>query len=88
LVFNDNPKNYTKEKKTGLPYEFDAYRGQPAYALIDSNGNFTTGLLEHTDASGFFIKPSLCKQIGANRLLLYKENNSSYNFGEASLVRK
>ncbi len=88
IVFNDNPKNYTKEKKNGIPYEFDAYRGQPAYALIDSEGNFTTGVLEHAEANGFFIRPSLCKQIGANRLLLYKEYNSAYSFGEAYLVKK
>lgn len=88
LVFNDNPKNYGKDKKSNTRYEFDAYRGQPAYALIDSEGNFTTGLLEKTEANKFFIRPGLCKQIGGNRLLLYKEYNSGYSFGEASLIRK
>lgn len=84
LLYNDNPKNYFKDKKTGVTYEFDAYRGQPAYSIIESDGSQRAGLLENNGEDRYFIKPSVCKQVGSNRILIYKESDGRFRWGEVS----
>ncbi len=85
ILYNDNPKNYFKDKKSSTIYEFDAYRGQPSYSIIESNGAFSSGILENTADDRFFIRPSVCKQVGSNRILVYKEFSGRYKWGVVSL---
>ena len=85
LLYNDNPKNYYKDKKASAVYEFDAYKGQPAYSIIESNGKHRSALLETNTDDRFFIRPTVCKQTGSNRILVYKEFSGRYRWGEVSL---
>lgn len=87
LMYNDNTKNYFKDRKEGVQYEFDGYRGQPAYSMINSDGQFSSGLLENSGDDRYFLQPRVCKQIGANKILIYKELNGRYRWGVVGVQR-
>lgn len=82
FLYNDNPRNYNRDQKSRVRYEFDAYNGMPAYAIIESDGTLRTGLLENGTDDKQFIRPSICKQTALSKLLIYKEYNGRYKWGE------
>ncbi|MFN3342755.1 MAG: hypothetical protein ACK40M_08670 [Flavobacteriales bacterium] len=87
VLFNDNPRNSVEFRKgTAEPYAMTKpSRSQAMMVTIDREGKFVYNTLFAQKESGLILRPKLCYQYSADRLILYSQKGSRYRFGAIGL---
>lgn len=82
LVFNDNGKNFDKEKPANKIFSFNGNRSVVALAEIKPDGTVNKYPLFSNREEGVLTRPKVSKQTRADELIIYGEKNRKYKFAK------
>lgn len=82
LVFNDNGKNFDKEKPVNKIFSFNGNRSVVALAEIKPDGTVNKYPLFSNREEGVLTRPKVSKQTRADELIIYGEKNRKYKFAK------
>ncbi len=83
LVFNDNQRNMTKERRN--PLSFNGSRSVVMLVAIDTEGNVSKEILTSNREERIITRPKSCEQLGRNRMIVYGSRGKKYKLGEVIL---
>lgn len=80
MVFNDNGKNFAKDKRKNKIYDFNGSRSVVALVKIRPNGTISKYPLFSNKEEGIITRPKVSKQTQSNELIIYGERSRKYKF--------
>jgi hypothetical protein len=82
LVFNDNKKNMTDNSGKKTRWMNNVRKSVVTLATIDNTGQVTkTALMKSKDLKHMYVRPKICTQLTADKMILVGEKRSDFKYG-------
>ncbi len=80
MVFNDNGKNFDKDKEKHKIHSYNGSRSVVTLAEVKPNGTVTKFPLFNNKEEGIITRPKVCRQTDSDEIVIYGEKNRRYKF--------